>query len=126
MQHTPSAVYHYSDTGGGNVHHNKVNAIFQAAKKDLLQVIQIEVTSNFIYYFVLFVCKIVQLTNTGQKYLIWILVLQVKNCSIVQEFEQSENLFSKHYRTLKVNFIGPAKENLNLTVCENIDLATGL
>lgn len=44
MQHTPSAVYHYIDAGGGNVHHNKVNAIFQAAKKDLLQVIQIEVT----------------------------------------------------------------------------------
>uniref|UniRef100_A0AAQ5Y789 lysophospholipase n=1 Tax=Amphiprion ocellaris TaxID=80972 RepID=A0AAQ5Y789_AMPOC len=36
MQHTPSAVYHYSDAGGGNVYHNKVNAIFQAAKKDLL------------------------------------------------------------------------------------------
>ncbi|KAM7392123.1 hypothetical protein PAMP_022756 [Pampus punctatissimus] len=42
MQHTPSAVYHYSDAGGGNVQHNKVNAIFQAAKKDLLQVIQIQ------------------------------------------------------------------------------------
>uniref|UniRef100_A0A3Q1EXV6 lysophospholipase n=2 Tax=Acanthochromis polyacanthus TaxID=80966 RepID=A0A3Q1EXV6_9TELE len=42
MQHTPSAVYHYSDAGGGNVHHNKVNAIFQAAKKDLLRVIQIQ------------------------------------------------------------------------------------
>ncbi|XP_026199347.1 patatin-like phospholipase domain-containing protein 7 isoform X1 [Anabas testudineus] len=42
MQQTPSAVYHYSDTGGGNVHHSKVNALFQAAKKDLLQVIQIQ------------------------------------------------------------------------------------
>ncbi|XP_023153389.2 patatin-like phospholipase domain-containing protein 7 [Amphiprion ocellaris] len=42
MQHTPSAVYHYSDAGGGNVYHNKVNAIFQAAKKDLLRVIQIQ------------------------------------------------------------------------------------
>ncbi|XP_053180826.1 patatin-like phospholipase domain-containing protein 7 [Scomber japonicus] len=42
MLHTPSAVYHYSDTGGGNVQHNKVNAIFQAAKKDLVQVIQIQ------------------------------------------------------------------------------------
>uniref|UniRef100_A0A8C4I949 lysophospholipase n=1 Tax=Dicentrarchus labrax TaxID=13489 RepID=A0A8C4I949_DICLA len=42
MLHTPSAVYHYSEAGGGNVHHNKVNAIFQAAKKDLLQVIQIQ------------------------------------------------------------------------------------
>uniref|UniRef100_A0A8C2WBD3 lysophospholipase n=1 Tax=Cyclopterus lumpus TaxID=8103 RepID=A0A8C2WBD3_CYCLU len=37
MQPAPSAVYHYSDAGGGNVQHNKVNAIFQAAKKDLLQ-----------------------------------------------------------------------------------------
>ncbi|XP_047448078.1 patatin-like phospholipase domain-containing protein 7 [Mugil cephalus] len=42
MQHTPSAIYHYNDDGGGNVHHNKVNAIFQAAKKDLLQVIHME------------------------------------------------------------------------------------
>uniref|UniRef100_A0A3B4XUP8 lysophospholipase n=1 Tax=Seriola lalandi dorsalis TaxID=1841481 RepID=A0A3B4XUP8_SERLL len=41
MQHTPSAVYQYSDAGA-NAHHNKVNAIFQAAKKDLLQVIQIQ------------------------------------------------------------------------------------
>ncbi len=43
MQHTPSAVYHYADAGGGHVHHSKVNAIFQAAKKDLLQVIHIQV-----------------------------------------------------------------------------------
>lgn len=43
MQHTPSAVYHYGDAGGGSVHHSKVNAIFQAAKKDLLQVIHIQV-----------------------------------------------------------------------------------
>ncbi|XP_061585665.1 patatin-like phospholipase domain-containing protein 7 isoform X2 [Cololabis saira] len=42
MQAAPSAVYHYSDAGTGNVHHNKVNAIFQAAKKDLLQVIQLQ------------------------------------------------------------------------------------
>ncbi|XP_069557612.1 patatin-like phospholipase domain-containing protein 7 [Brachyistius frenatus] len=42
MLHAPSAVHHYSDAGGGNVYHNKVNAIFQAAKKDLLQVIQIQ------------------------------------------------------------------------------------
>uniref|UniRef100_A0A669DI93 lysophospholipase n=1 Tax=Oreochromis niloticus TaxID=8128 RepID=A0A669DI93_ORENI len=43
VQQTPSAVYHYSDAGGGSVYHNKVNAIFQAAKKDLLQVIQLQV-----------------------------------------------------------------------------------
>lgn len=42
MQHSPSAVYHYGDVGG-NVYHNKVNAIFQAAKKDLLQAIQLQV-----------------------------------------------------------------------------------
>ncbi|XP_076005517.1 patatin-like phospholipase domain-containing protein 7 [Genypterus blacodes] len=50
LQRTPSAVYHYSDAGGGggggggggHGPHNKVNAIFQAAKKDLLQVIQIQ------------------------------------------------------------------------------------
>uniref|UniRef100_A0A673BPK2 lysophospholipase n=1 Tax=Sphaeramia orbicularis TaxID=375764 RepID=A0A673BPK2_9TELE len=50
MQHAPSAVYHYSDAGSGNVHHNKISAIFQAAKKDLLQVIQIEVTENNIFH----------------------------------------------------------------------------
>lgn len=42
MLHTPLAVYHYSDTAAENLHSNKVNAIFEAAKKDLLQVIQIE------------------------------------------------------------------------------------
>ncbi|XP_072243295.1 patatin-like phospholipase domain-containing protein 7 isoform X1 [Leuresthes tenuis] len=42
MQYAPSAVYHYRDTDGGNIHHNKVNAIFQAAKKDLLQVIHLQ------------------------------------------------------------------------------------
>ncbi|KAF7659022.1 hypothetical protein LDENG_00004540 [Lucifuga dentata] len=41
MQHAPSAVYHYSDAGG-HVTQNKISAIFQAAKKDLLQVIQIQ------------------------------------------------------------------------------------
>uniref|UniRef100_A0A8D3BMY3 lysophospholipase n=1 Tax=Scophthalmus maximus TaxID=52904 RepID=A0A8D3BMY3_SCOMX len=49
MLHTPSAVYEYSDAGGGNLHQNKVNAIFQAAKKDLLQVIQIQVAYNMNY-----------------------------------------------------------------------------
>ncbi|KAG7245847.1 hypothetical protein CRUP_019197, partial [Coryphaenoides rupestris] len=47
MLHTPSAVYHYSESGGtssapGQVHHNKINAIFQAAKKDLLKAIQLQ------------------------------------------------------------------------------------
>lgn len=46
MVHTPSAVFHYSDAGGGqsgHIHHNKVNAIFQAAKKDLQRLIQLQV-----------------------------------------------------------------------------------
>ncbi|KAG7490969.1 hypothetical protein JOB18_046196 [Solea senegalensis] len=38
VQQTPSAVYQYSDAGPGN----KVSAIFHAAKKDLLQVIQLQ------------------------------------------------------------------------------------
>ncbi|KAK5931794.1 hypothetical protein CgunFtcFv8_003561 [Champsocephalus gunnari] len=42
LQHTPSAVYHYSEAGAENIQHNKVNAIFQAAKKDLLHVIQLQ------------------------------------------------------------------------------------
>ncbi|XP_068166263.1 patatin-like phospholipase domain-containing protein 7 isoform X2 [Antennarius striatus] len=41
LVHTPPAVHH-SDAGGGNTHNNKINAIFQAAKKDLLQVIQLQ------------------------------------------------------------------------------------
>uniref|UniRef100_A0AAY4BF76 lysophospholipase n=1 Tax=Denticeps clupeoides TaxID=299321 RepID=A0AAY4BF76_9TELE len=46
MLDTPSAVYHYSDMGGhsGHVHHCKVNAIFQAAKNDLLKIIQLKVS----------------------------------------------------------------------------------
>lgn len=40
---TPSAVYHFNDGAGERVSSNKVNAIFQAAKKDLLQVIQLQV-----------------------------------------------------------------------------------
>ncbi|XP_008415565.1 patatin-like phospholipase domain-containing protein 7 [Poecilia reticulata] len=43
VQHSPSAVYHYGESGGGGaIHHSKVNVIFQAAKKDLLQVIQLQ------------------------------------------------------------------------------------
>lgn len=80
MLHTPSAVYHYSDAGGGNAHHNKVNAIFQAAKKDLLQIIQIQVAHKLHLLLVFSVCKIVQHTKcTGFKYLILILVLHVEN-----------------------------------------------
>ncbi|TRY81939.1 hypothetical protein DNTS_013393 [Danionella cerebrum] len=44
MQHSPSAVFHYSETGGHttHIHHCKVNSIFQAAKKDLLKIIQLQ------------------------------------------------------------------------------------
>uniref|UniRef100_A0A668AFL3 lysophospholipase n=1 Tax=Myripristis murdjan TaxID=586833 RepID=A0A668AFL3_9TELE len=44
QEHTPSAVFHYTDTGGRSnaVHPSKVNAIFQAAKKDLLGIIQLQ------------------------------------------------------------------------------------
>uniref|UniRef100_A0A671NPU9 lysophospholipase n=1 Tax=Sinocyclocheilus anshuiensis TaxID=1608454 RepID=A0A671NPU9_9TELE len=44
MQHSPSAVFHYSDTGGhsSHIHHCKVNAVFQAAKKDLIKIIQLQ------------------------------------------------------------------------------------
>lgn len=48
MQHVPSAVFHYSDTGGHSSH-CKVNAIFQAAKKDLLKIIQLQVTPHYIH-----------------------------------------------------------------------------
>ncbi|XP_036382330.1 patatin-like phospholipase domain-containing protein 7 [Megalops cyprinoides] len=50
MQPAPSAVFHYSDLGsqgaqgghGAHVPHTKVSAIFQAAKKDLLRLIQLQ------------------------------------------------------------------------------------
>uniref|UniRef100_A0A6Q2ZL20 lysophospholipase n=1 Tax=Esox lucius TaxID=8010 RepID=A0A6Q2ZL20_ESOLU len=45
MVQSPSAVFHYSVAGGGqagHVHHSKVNAIFQAAKKDLQRLIQLQ------------------------------------------------------------------------------------
>ncbi|XP_062398636.1 patatin-like phospholipase domain-containing protein 7 isoform X2 [Sardina pilchardus] len=46
MQTSPSAVFHYStNSPSGHVHHSKVNLIFQAAKKDLLKVIQLQDTS---------------------------------------------------------------------------------
>uniref|UniRef100_A0AAR2JJC2 lysophospholipase n=1 Tax=Pygocentrus nattereri TaxID=42514 RepID=A0AAR2JJC2_PYGNA len=45
MQHTPSAVFHYTDSGGrSDVHPSKVGAIFQAAKKDLLGIIPLQVS----------------------------------------------------------------------------------
>lgn len=40
MQQVPSAVYHYNESGYS--HHNKINAIFQAAKKDLINIFQIQ------------------------------------------------------------------------------------
>lgn len=43
MMHTPSAVYHFNDGAGEKVSSNKVNAIFQAAKKDLLRAIPLQV-----------------------------------------------------------------------------------
>uniref|UniRef100_A0A672N970 lysophospholipase n=1 Tax=Sinocyclocheilus grahami TaxID=75366 RepID=A0A672N970_SINGR len=44
MQHSPSAVFYYSDTGGhsSHIHHCKVNTVFQAAKKDLIKIIQLQ------------------------------------------------------------------------------------
>uniref|UniRef100_A0A8D3E0V3 lysophospholipase n=1 Tax=Scophthalmus maximus TaxID=52904 RepID=A0A8D3E0V3_SCOMX len=50
MLHTPSAVYEYSDAGGGNLHQNKVNAIFQAAKKDLPDVKSTSSTSLIFFH----------------------------------------------------------------------------
>uniref|UniRef100_A0A673Y1F6 lysophospholipase n=1 Tax=Salmo trutta TaxID=8032 RepID=A0A673Y1F6_SALTR len=46
MLHTPSAVYHYHEAGesqSGHIHHSKINTIFQAAKKDLQRLIQLQV-----------------------------------------------------------------------------------
>lgn len=45
MHQAPSAVYHYTDSGGSSdVPPSKVGAIFQAAKKDLLGIIQLQVS----------------------------------------------------------------------------------
>uniref|UniRef100_A0A8C7RN49 lysophospholipase n=1 Tax=Oncorhynchus mykiss TaxID=8022 RepID=A0A8C7RN49_ONCMY len=52
MVHTPSAVFHYSEAGGGqsgHIHHSKVNAIFQAAKKDLQRLIQLQVLDGSLW-----------------------------------------------------------------------------
>lgn len=55
MMHTPSAVYHFNDGAGEKVSSNKVNAIFQAAKKDLLQAIQLQVKlSSLLFLFLSF------------------------------------------------------------------------
>ncbi|XP_074545979.1 patatin-like phospholipase domain-containing protein 7 isoform X2 [Halichoeres trimaculatus] len=44
LQHTPSEVFYYTDSGGhpNAIHLNKSCAIFQAAKKDLLGIIQLQ------------------------------------------------------------------------------------
>ncbi|XP_057674856.1 patatin-like phospholipase domain-containing protein 7a isoform X3 [Corythoichthys intestinalis] len=44
MQHTPSEVFHYTDSGGQSdaIHLSKSGTIFQAAKKDLLEIIQLQ------------------------------------------------------------------------------------
>uniref|UniRef100_A0A3Q3EF39 lysophospholipase n=1 Tax=Labrus bergylta TaxID=56723 RepID=A0A3Q3EF39_9LABR len=44
MQHTPSEVFHYTDSGGHSdaIHLSKSSTIFQAAKKDLLGIIQLQ------------------------------------------------------------------------------------
>ncbi|KAJ8263373.1 hypothetical protein COCON_G00158300 [Conger conger] len=44
MHQTPSAVFHYSESGDqwGHAPHSKINAIFQAAKKDLLALMQLQ------------------------------------------------------------------------------------
>nr|XP_020465447.1 patatin-like phospholipase domain-containing protein 7 isoform X2 [Monopterus albus] len=44
MLHTPSEVYHYTDSGGHSdaIHLSKSSTIFQAAKKDLLRIIQLQ------------------------------------------------------------------------------------
>lgn len=45
MHQAPSTVYHYTDSGGSSdVPPSKVGAIFQAAKKDLLGIIQLQVS----------------------------------------------------------------------------------
>ncbi|XP_061554413.1 patatin-like phospholipase domain-containing protein 7a isoform X2 [Phycodurus eques] len=44
MQHTPSEVFHYTDSGGQSdaIHLSKSGTVFQAAKKDLLGIIQLQ------------------------------------------------------------------------------------
>ncbi|XP_024118284.2 patatin-like phospholipase domain-containing protein 7 [Oryzias melastigma] len=44
MQHTPSEVFHYTDSGGQSdaVHLGKSNTILQAAKRDLQGIIQLQ------------------------------------------------------------------------------------
>uniref|UniRef100_A0A8C4DII2 lysophospholipase n=1 Tax=Dicentrarchus labrax TaxID=13489 RepID=A0A8C4DII2_DICLA len=44
MQHTPSEVFHYTDSGGHSdaIYLSKSSTIFQAAKKDLLGIIQLQ------------------------------------------------------------------------------------
>ncbi|KAG5834186.1 hypothetical protein ANANG_G00258810 [Anguilla anguilla] len=48
MQQTPSAVFHYTDSGGRSDHvpPSKINSIFQAAKNDLLGLIPLQVKAG--------------------------------------------------------------------------------
>lgn len=58
MHQAPSAVYHYTDSrGSSDVPPSKVGAIFQAAKKDLLRIIQLQVSGWGSYITpILFLC----------------------------------------------------------------------
>uniref|UniRef100_A0A8C4DI64 lysophospholipase n=1 Tax=Dicentrarchus labrax TaxID=13489 RepID=A0A8C4DI64_DICLA len=52
MQHTPSEVFHYTDSGGHSdaIYLSKSSTIFQAAKKDLLGIIQLQVNISSIQF----------------------------------------------------------------------------
>uniref|UniRef100_A0A6Q2Z035 lysophospholipase n=1 Tax=Esox lucius TaxID=8010 RepID=A0A6Q2Z035_ESOLU len=70
MQHAPSAVFHYSDSEGrpDTVHPSKVSAIFQAAKKDLLGIIQLQVFSQWL--FSRFLCCVCVLQEVSVQFVI--------------------------------------------------------
>lgn len=48
MQHTPSEVFHYTDCGGHSdaINLSKSSTILQAAKRDLLGIIQLQVRGS--------------------------------------------------------------------------------
>lgn len=52
MLYTPSEVFHYTDSGGHGdaIHLSKSSTILQAAKKDLLGIIQLQVKINMTWY----------------------------------------------------------------------------
>lgn len=82
MLHTPSEVFHYTDSGGQSdaIHLSKSNTIFQAAKKDLLGIIQLQVGDRSHSVHISWYKCVRDYITSKQKQIVLLLVLHVVQC----------------------------------------------